>query len=72
MATNGVEIYLKLLYHLCIEHIDYALNMTLQGNVRLWSFYLSSFNCGLKKRKVIQKTSVFNVFFFKSDSFADK
>ena len=31
MAANGVEIYLKLLYHLCIEHIDYALNLTLQG-----------------------------------------
>lgn len=31
VATNGVEIYLKLLYHLCIEHIDYALNMTLQA-----------------------------------------
>lgn len=31
MAANGVEIYLKLLYHLCIEHIDYALNVTLQG-----------------------------------------
>ncbi|KAJ7390525.1 Exocyst complex component 5 [Desmophyllum pertusum] len=31
MAANGVEIYLKLLYHLCIEHIDYALNMTLQA-----------------------------------------
>lgn len=67
MATNGVEVYLKLLYNLCIEHIDYALNMTLQGNVRL-----STFICGLKKRKVSQKTSVFNVFFFASDSFADK
>lgn len=31
IAANGVEIYLKLLYHLCIEHIDYAINVTLQA-----------------------------------------
>lgn len=31
VAANGVEIYHKLLYHLCIEHIDYALNLTLQA-----------------------------------------
>ena len=26
-----MKIYTKLLYHLCTEHIDYALNVTLQG-----------------------------------------
>ena len=31
VAANGVDIYHKLLYHLCGEHIDYALNLTLQG-----------------------------------------
>ncbi|KAK2552863.1 Exocyst complex component 5 [Acropora cervicornis] len=30
VAANGVDIYHKLLYHLCGEHIDYALNLTLQ------------------------------------------
>lgn len=31
VAASGVDIYHKLLYHLCIEHIDYALNLTLQA-----------------------------------------
>lgn len=31
IAANGVKIYAKLLIHLCTEHIDYALNVTLQA-----------------------------------------
>jgi hypothetical protein len=31
LASNAYAIYQKLLDHLCVDHIDYALDMALQG-----------------------------------------